>query len=323
MRLPWRSLKVGIALGGGAARGLAHIGVLRALLREGIPVDMLAGTSMGSIIGGAYAATGDIAVVEQRVREFVGSEAFKKNRISFLKETKQQRGGLLYSVANLVRRGIVYGVSTVRSSFMSAEEFARSMAAVLPDVEMGELLIPFAGIALDLESGEEVVMCRGRLREVVMASSAIPGFIAPVRLNNRVLVDGGWVDKVPVLPAYHLGADVVIAVDISAEVQDTEDYTRGVDVMFRANAIKDGMLVRFLCRMADVVVEPAVGQIHWADFGAIERCIQAGDDAATAAAPRIRELLKRERWASLFRKRPTKRAAQVYLSSAHMNLCLE
>ncbi|MDX1387639.1 MAG: patatin-like phospholipase family protein, partial [Acidobacteriota bacterium] len=158
MRAPWKRLKVGVALGGGAARGLAHIGVLRALLREGIPVDVLAGTSMGSVIGGAYAAIGDIAVVENRVREFVQSDAFKKNRISFLKETKQERGGLLYSVANLIRRGIVYGVSTVRSSFMSAEEFAKSMAAVLPDIEMSELKIPFAAVALDLEAAEEVVL---------------------------------------------------------------------------------------------------------------------------------------------------------------------
>ncbi|MDX1389880.1 MAG: patatin-like phospholipase family protein [Acidobacteriota bacterium] len=323
MRAPWKKLKVGVALGGGAARGLAHIGVLRALVREGIPIDVLAGTSMGSVIGGAYAAIGDIAVVESRVREFVQSEAFKKNRISFLKETKQERGGLLYSVANLIRRGIVYGVSTVRSSFMSAEEFAKSMSAVLPDIDMRELKIPFVAIALDLEAAEEVVLSTGRLRETVMASSAIPGFLPPVRLNNRVLVDGGWIDKVPVLPAYHRGADVVIAIDISADIQDTEDYTRGVDVMFRATAIKDGMLVRFLSRMADVVIEPAVGQVHWADFGAVEYCIQAGDDATTAAVPRIRALLQRERWLSLFRQRPTKRAAQIYLSSDHMNLCVE
>ena len=278
---------------------------------------------MGSVIGGAYAAIGDIGVVETKVREFVQSEAFKKNRLSFLKETKQERGGLLYSVANLVRRGIVYGVSTVRSSFMSAEEFAKSMAAVLPDIDMGELKIPFAAVALDLEAAEEVVLCHGRLRETVMASSAIPGFLPPVRLNNRVLVDGGWVDKVPVLPTYHQGADVVIAIDISADIKDTEDYSRGVDVMFRASAIKDGMLVRFLSRMADVVVKPAVGQVHWADFGAVEFCIQAGDDAATAAAPRIRALLKRERWLSLFRQRPTKRAAQIYLTSEHINFCVE
>ena len=75
--------------------------------------------------------------------------------------------------------------------------------------------------------------------------------------------------------------------------------------------------------MADVVVEPAVGQVHWADFGAVDYCIQAGDEAATAAAPRIRELLKRERWLSLFRDRPKKRAAQIYLSSDHINFFVE
>ena len=107
-------LKVGIALGGGAARGLAHIGVLRAFIREGIPIDIVVGTSMGAIIGGAYAATGDIAEVERRVRTVLKSDEFQKTRLSFLRETKVQRGGLLYSVANLVKRGVVYGVSTMR-----------------------------------------------------------------------------------------------------------------------------------------------------------------------------------------------------------------
>lgn len=310
-----RKIKVGLALGGGAARGLTHIGIIRALLREGIPVDLVTGTSMGSVIGGAYAATGDIARVEAQVREFVASEEFKKNRLSFLKETKRQRGGLLFSVSNLVRRGIVYGMSTLRGSFMSAEEFARSMSAVLPDILVEDTAIPFSAVSLDLQKGEEVLLCHGSLRKAVSASSAIPGVLPPVRMNNRILVDGGWVNKVPVLPAYRMGADLVIAVDISAEAKDTENYSRGMDVMLRASAIKDSILVRFICHFADVVLEPAVRHVHWADFSAIDQVILAGDEAATAAAPRIKELLRHERWRFLLRPTLAKRLAKLYLSS--------
>ena len=322
MRAPWQ-MKVGVALGGGAARGLAHIGVLRALAREEIPVDVVVGTSMGAIIGGAYAATGDIAEVERRIRSFLGSEKFRRNRISFLKETKSQRGSLLYSVANLVRRGIIFGASTMRQSFMSAEEFARSMEEVLPDVNLEDLKIPFAAVSLDLRSGQEVIFRRGRLRHAVAASSAIPGILPPVRHNGRIMVDGGWVDKVPVLPAFRLGADVVIAVDISSELEDTQDFARGLDVIVRANAIKDAFLVAFIRRLADVVVEPAVKRIHWADFGAVDHCIAAGDEAATRAIPHIHEVLRQEKWRSMVRPLLGKRLAELYLSSDDLRVCEE
>lgn len=322
MRTPWQ-MKVGVALGGGAARGLAHIGVLRALLREELPVDVVTGTSMGAIIGGAYAATQDIGLVEKRIRDLLGSDGFRKNRISFLRETKRQRGSLLYSVTNLVRRGIVYGTSTMRQSFLSAEEFAQSMAAILPDVRIEDLKIPFAAIALDLKAGEEVVFCHGSLRGAVSASSAIPGILPPVRHNGRVMVDGGWVDKVPVLPAFRLGADVVIAVDISADLEDTRDYTRGIDVMIRANAVKDTFLVAFIRRLADVIVEPAVRKVHWADFGAVDHCITAGDEAAMRAVPQIREVLRSEKWRSMVRPLLGKRLAEVYLTSEDMRVRVE
>ena len=322
MRTPWR-VKLGVALGGGAARGLAHIGVLRALAREEIPVDVIVGTSMGSVIGGAFAATGDVAAIEKDVRAFVGSEEFRKNRLSFLKETKRQRGGLLYSVANLVRRGVVYGVSTMRGSFMSAERFASHIQAVLPDIKIEETKTKFGAVSLDLEKGEEIVLCHGRLRRAVAASSAIPGILPPVRMNGRVLVDGGWVDKVPVLPAFRLGAEFVIAVDISAEIDDTENYSRGVDVMIRANAIRDATLVRYLTRLADLVVEPAVKKIHWADFGAIDQVIAAGDQAMTEAIPQLREMLRHERWRSVFRPRPSRRMAEYHLSSDAVKFCVE
>lgn len=319
MRSSWK-LKVGLALGGGAARGLAHVGVIRALEREEVPIDLVVGTSMGAIVGGAYAATRDIAVVEDKIREVLSSERFRKNRLSFLRETKRRRGGLLFSVGNLVRRGIVYGVSTLRSSFLSAEEFADSMEAVVPDVSIENLPTPFAAVALDIESAEEVVVCNGSLREATRASSAIPGILPPVRLDGRTLIDGGWIDKVPVIPAFRLGADVVIAVDISPELEEVRGFRRGVDILMRANLIRDSILVGLLTRLADVVIEPEVKNIHWADFGAVDRCVESGDQAATRAVPAIHELLRRERVATLVRQRQGKRLAETYLRNGSLRV---
>ncbi|HKQ62769.1 MAG TPA: patatin-like phospholipase family protein [Candidatus Polarisedimenticolaceae bacterium] len=307
------NFKVGLALGGGAARGLAHVGVLRALEREQIPIDVIAGTSIGAIIGAAYAATRDIALLERKVREVLSSEQFRRNRLSFLRETKSQRGSLFFSVANLVRTGIFFGMSNLRPSLLAAEEFADSMAAVIPDVRIENLPTRFGAVALDIDRGEEVVLCSGNLRRAASASSAIPGILPPVRFGGRTLIDGGWVDKIPVLPAFKLGADVVIAVDITAAPRGAREYRRAVDVMVRANELKDATLVGFLKRMADVVVEPEVKHVHWADFGDFDRCIDAGDRAAAAAVPEIRELLRHERLLSIVRPGSGKRLAEVQL----------
>lgn len=322
MRAPW-GLKVGLALGGGAARGVAHVGVLRALIREGIPIDVIAGTSMGAVIGGAYAAGNDIEALETLVREILSSERFWKNRLSFLKESKKQRGGLLYSVANLVRRGIIYGVSNMRPSFLSAESFAGDIGSAVPDIRIEDCKTPFGAVALDLEQGVEVVLRHGSLRKAVNASSAIPGILPPVSMDGRVLIDGGWIDKMPVLPAYRLGADIVIAVDISADLEDTRDYRKGVDIMLRANAVKDTVLLGFARVLADVVVVPEVKHIHWAEFEQFEQCIEAGDRAVRAVIPEIRERLRQERWRSLVRPSIGKRLAERYLATENLSLEVE
>ena len=319
---PGWNLKVGLALGGGAARGLAHLGVLRVLEREKVPIDVIVGTSMGAILGGAYAVHQDTARLEREVRAILSSEEFRRNRLNFLRESREQRGGLLFSMTNLMRKGYFYGISTLRTSFLSAEEFAGSMAALLPPVDIQTLPIAFGAVTLDLTNAKEVVICNGDLRSAARASSAIPGILPPVQWNGRLLIDGGWVDKVPVLPAFKLGADVVIAVDISAAIEDARSYRRGVDIMVRANAIKDGALVSFLRRLADVVIEPDVGMVHWADFTEYERCIQAGDDAATQLMPTIRALLRHERLFSMLRPGEGKRRAEIHMHD-DLEICLE
>jgi len=318
-----RLLKVGLALGGGAARGLAHIGVLRVLEREKIPIDVIVGTSMGAILGGAFAAGCSAQDLDHRVRSVLSSEEFRKNRINFLRETKRQRGGLLFSMTNLVRKGIFYGVSTLRTSFLSAEEFERSFEAIIPQTQIEGLPIRFAAVALDIEAVQEVVLCKGDLRLAARASAAIPGILPPVAVNGRQLIDGGWVDKIPVLPCFKLGADVVIAVDITAGVNGAGGYRRGVDIIVRANAIKDTVLVSYLRRLADVVIEPDIKSVHWADFGAYERCIEAGAAAAGHALPGIRQLLRQEKVLSVLRPGMGRKMAELHLQASNVPMCFE
>ena len=287
---------LGLALCGGAARGLAHIGILRALERAGIKPDLITGTSIGALVGGAYATLGDAVLTEQRFRSFVASRDFRRTEFDFLKDSRREEPSLLYSVSNLIKRGIFYSFSMTRSSFISEENFIHNVYALVDDVAIGETKIPFFPVAADLETGEEAMLTSGSLRRGVLASSAIPGLLPPVRINGRVLIDGGWVSKVPVLAAFRQGADMVVGVDISPELEDTRELKKGLDILVRANAIKAEALKNFQCKLTDVLIRPRVGHVHWADFSGALRLIDEGDRAATLKIPEINEKIERARW---------------------------
>jgi len=291
-------LKVGLALGGGAARGLAHIGVLNVLEAQKIPVDLIVGTSVGALVGGVYATTKSAAATEKRFRDFIFSRAFKRARFEFLKESREARRGVMKRVVTLLKKGLFYSFTLAKTSWVSAEYFEHNINALLDDVALGETGIPFCAVTADLLGGGPVVLREGRLRAAVSASSAVPGLLPPVRIDGRLLIDGGWVALVPVVPALEEGADLVIAVDVSRDLEPLTDFTTGLNIMVRASGIRAEAMRGMQGRLADVLIEPEVGRIHWADFGAVEECIRAGEQAALARLPEIRQALRLARWPS-------------------------
>ncbi len=307
------SFKLGLALGGGAARGLAHIGVLRALHRAGIRPDIITGTSIGALVGGSYATTGDVEALEARFRAFVASPQFRRTEFDFLKDSRKAEPTLLYSVSNMIKRGIFYSLSMTRPSFISEANFMHNVYALVDDLALGETAVPFFPVAADLETGEEVVLLSGSLRRAVCASSAIPGLLPPIRINGRVLIDGGWVSKVPVFAAFRQGADMVVGVDISVDLEDTRGLRKGFDILVRANAIKAEALKNFQCKLLDVLVRPRVGHVHWADFNGGLSLIEEGDRAATLKLPEIQEKLERARWKTRLGFSRGRRFARAFL----------
>ncbi|HET9480153.1 MAG TPA: patatin-like phospholipase family protein [Candidatus Polarisedimenticolia bacterium] len=306
------SFTMGLALGGGAARGLAHIGVLRALERAGIKPDLITGTSIGALVGSVHATLDNAALTEKHFRRFVVSRDFRRTEFDFLKDSRRAEPSMLYSVSNLIKRGIFYSFSMTRPSFISEENFIHNIYTLVPDLAIGETKIPFFAVAADLETGAEVVLTKGSLRRAVCASSAIPGLLPPVRLDGRTLIDGGWVSKVPVLAAFRQGADMVIGVDISPELEDTRELRKGFDVLVRANAIKAEALKNFQCRLADVLIRPRVGQVHWADFSGALTLIEEGDRATVLRMPDIEEKLERGRWKTRLGFSRGKRLAKAF-----------
>lgn len=308
--------KVGIALGGGAARGLAHIGVLKVLEQNRIPIDLIVGTSVGALIGGVYATTRSAIATERRFQEFIFSKEFKRARFDFLKESREARRGVMRRVVTLLKKGIFYSFSMAKTSWVSAEYFEHNINALLDDVSIEQTAIPFCAVAADILQGQEVLLREGRLRRAVSASSAVPGLLPPVAIDGRILIDGGWVAQVPVIPALHAGADLVIAVDVSKELEDLTVTGSGLNIMVRAAGIRSEALRGMQCRLADVLIEPDVRRVHWADFSAFLECVQRGEEAARARLDEIRHALRIARWPSFVGFSRARRLARAYLEKA-------
>ncbi len=250
-------------LGAGAARGFAHVGVIRAFEQERLPIDLIVGTSVGSLIGAVYAA----------------------ERNSF---------DLEWTAFGLEREHLFdYGVLTAMRGMGAAkgdklEEFVR--AKVKPR-NIEELKLPFAAVATDLNWGGPVVLDRGSVARAVRASSAIPGIFQPVMIDGKLLVDGAVVDPIAIDVARRKGADLVVAVDIGEDVGNTQ-ITNLLDVTYQAVNIMSAEIASHARRGADVLITPAVGKVGMLDFTQKKRCIELGLEAGRAAAPAIRKAIE-------------------------------
>jgi NTE family protein len=255
-----RPAKIALVLGGGGARGFAHVGVIRVLEQERIPVDLIVGASAGSLIGALYADTRDSFELEALAWQVEKDDIFDW---SILGST----------------RGPVTG--------KALEEFlAKHVKA--PSIEL--LGIPFIAVATDLRTGEEVIFDRGPIGPAVHASSAIPGLFRPVVLDGRTLVDGGVVDPLPVPVARARGAEVVIAVNIGMELGE-EEPGNVASISLRSIVLLGRELARLKGRAADVLISPKVGDTSSLDFSRKKELMAAGIAAAREAMPAIREAI--------------------------------
>jgi len=254
--------RLGLALGSGGARGLAHAGVLQALHEAGIPVGMVAGTSMGALVGALYASDPDPDTLWQHVRTYIEDPDFAGHWDAFV---PREGNGRLEGLFDFMHRGRV-AVRTMTSLAAESRDslhgpLTRSFADT-PRFE--DLVLPFAAVALDLMSGNKVVFREGSLVDALYASCAIPGIFPPVERDDEMIVDGGGPYRVPVEACRESGADFVVAVDIPG-YRET-NLRSGFDLGMRSNTVARDRLNDFVCASADFVIRPAVQTFHWADF---------------------------------------------------------
>ena len=286
-------VRVGLALGTGAALGHATIGVLKVFKREGIPVDMIAGTSMGSLIAACYAAGYEPEEIE--------SMALRIDK------------GWVYE-------NLFWDLTVLRSGFFQGETLLRFIRSYIGSREFSDMDIPFACVAADIETGEEVVLKSGRVAEAIRASCGLPIIFVPIQINGRYLVDGGLVNPVPTRVLADLGADVMIAVNLTMPAGDRPHHKPGagkpllqqavnletlrqvatpqllknphiVDVFFNMIYTMEYEVAQSRLEMAHVVLHPDLKGFSWTELHRAKEIIQAGERAAEEALPRIKALI--------------------------------
>jgi NTE family protein len=297
--------RIGLALSGGGARGIAHVGVLKVLEEMRIPIHCVTGTSMGSIVGGTFASGTPPKRLEELVLAANWTEIFRdqppRDEISMRRKSDDYKtlfapefgvkdGGLA------LPKGIIAGVSI--------EAFFRVLAEPAIGIsDFRKLPIPFEAMATDIETGESVVLSTGSVAQAMRASMSVPGAIAPVEIDGRLLVDGGIANNLPIEQARQLCADVVIAVNISTPPLTRKEITSALSVA--------GQLVNFLGKQTvdqqlksmgpgDVLIEPVLGTISASSFERSADAIRLGEDATRKMAPSLaRYSLPPEQYAAL------------------------
>jgi len=295
-----KPFKVGVALGGGAARGLSHIGVLAALTKHQIPIDVITGTSMGAIIGAIFAANPDADALKARFDAYLNSEEFAKSGFNFFKGLDAQGDGILFEISRMARRGLFNTLMVTQTALIKSETAEESYAFLIDDLQIEQTRIPFAAVALDLLSGNQVVLDHGSLRKAIAASCAMPGVLNPVNHQGRMLVDGGWAEAVPIRAARRLGADFVIAVDVYGETRSFSSPRNAIDVIARADSLVRIALSEEQLKSADVVLAPKNGVSHWADFSTSKQAVLRGEEEVEMMIDEISQALKNAQRKSWF-----------------------
>jgi len=285
---------VTIVLGGGGFKGMAHIGVLRELQAQGIPIDRVVGNSVGSLIGASYCHLGDADAMHELMLEFLHSEGFRSHTLTGFR----RRGGrvpLLRRMMGGIKRQVALERMFRRSSAFGGSALRFIVRSLVPKVDISELRKPLAVCVLDLDRGEDLLLTSGPLCQAVVASASVPGFFPPVDWEGRQLCDAGIVNNLPTQLARRTGANLIVAVNLSAELGPTKHDAAGMEVLLRAQEVSTRLANQRWERHADVVVTPQLGGRHWLDTTDLLGVIEAGAEAARSAAPAIRDLLDRPR----------------------------
>ena len=274
----YKNLKIGLALGGGGARGACHIGVLRVLEDNGIIPDVIAGTSAGSMIGAMYASELNAKIVEEKYMKHIQSENFKDLGFRYIPNSEKD-DSIFSQIVKQIKNQYVLMVSSNRKSIIKNERLSKAAKILFEADRFEDLKIPLFVSATDLITGNPIIYKTGNLVDAVVQSSTIPGFVEPTYLNNRMLVDGGISLPTPVTPL--IGeCDFIIAVNITRGVTNQPEPNNIFEILNRSRDVSIGQLNKYVLEKSNFVIKPEHNNLHWSAFDQSDEFLEVGRKAA-------------------------------------------
>jgi len=283
---------VTLVLGGGGFKGLAHLGVLRALQAHQLPIERVVGTSVGALLGATYCHFGDAERALAHAEGFLTSEGFRAHSMTGFRR-RPGRLPLVHRMIGGIRRQVALERMFRRSSAFGGGALRAYVRNLVPHADIADLSVPLAICVLDLRAASPALLTRGDLRTAVTASAAVPGFFPPVEWDGSLLCDAGIVDNLPVCAAREAGATRIVAVDLSHNLVSLRPAASGMEILLHAQEVSTRLANARQAEAADVVLRPELGGRHWLDTSRLDRVIEAGEQAATQALPSLRALLER------------------------------
>ncbi|MFZ1976887.1 MAG: patatin-like phospholipase family protein [Bacteroidota bacterium] len=273
-----KTLPFTLVLGGGGARGLAHVGVLKALERIEFVPSLIVGTSMGSLVGGMYSQLRSADRVEKKLRDFLEGAFFKRIGLEQFSETDPKSSRSVQDrFASHLRQRYYFSKSALGTGKFAQMKLIQSLRILLEEADIKDLFLRFAAVTSDLSSGGEYVFTSGSIIQAVAASSAIPGIVAPLEIGSYLFVDGKATSTIPVPAARRLSKNPIIAVDVRQSLGSFENHHHGFEIVIRAGNITSDKLNNIHLQHADIVLKPDVRDIHWNEFHRIDYCVHAGE----------------------------------------------
>ncbi len=287
-----RASKIGFAFSGGGAKGLAHVGVLKVLEEEGIIPDYIAGTSMGSIIGGLYAIGYSAEQLETLTKEVIWEDYFNDNLDRSYLAIEEKSQADRYQVQFPFSNGRI----SLPTGFVGGQKIGLLLSQLTVPVhginDFNYFQIPFRAIATDLVTGKEVVIDKGFLPDALRASMSIPTVFQPIELNDKLLADGGLILNLPVNEVFDMGADIVIALDVGGDLYKKDEFSSVLNVLEQTGSYLGETSNQRQRALASVVISPDVKDYSPLSFTDLDSLIQRGADAARLILPRLKFLLK-------------------------------
>jgi len=294
-----KPFRIGLALGGGGARGAVHVGVLKAFEREKIRIDLVTGTSVGALIAAWYAFSPDAMALEKKIEKYLKSDTFKKARFKIMEsDSKKGQSGVFARLASFFRKEYVLVKAAASSSILTQEEFSDTINFFLEDKPIESTVIPFGAVATDLDTGEEIILRSGPVRTAVLASCALPGLVPPVLWNGRRLVDGFCSSRVPINAARGMGADFVITVDMEQDLESRDRAETTLEIIIQALHLLSSRLSKLQCEETDFGVSLSAMPVGWSDMHKARDLVLMGEEAALSGMRQLKRAIAVRRMTS-------------------------